>query len=167
LADLDLGLDRPRFREIHLDAQIVRVLDHGALEPHDDAAAPLVEPDLDIGVRPETLPAGRKEPCLQRLDEDGLVHALLARDLSHRFHQLVVHVLDLRFPCQCIHPLRRRSWPRIPSHGSMIKRDFRIAAYGSETVPTSASARTIVSGPAARSSPRNVRRPSRGSWSLT
>src|SRR5262249_2348667 len=167
LADLDVRLDRARLAQIDLEPEIVRVLDDDALQLHHDPAAHVVEMHLDVGVGAKSLPAGGQKPCLERLDENRLVDALLPGDLRHRLHELEIHVLGLWFPWQNVHPLRRRSCPRIPSQGSTIKCDFRIAPYGSETVPASGSDTTIESGPAARSSPRKVRRPSWGSCNLT
>ena len=145
--------------QIDFLGRILGVLHDPALEAHENLAAGLVEFHLDVGRLAEPLPACGKQPRLERLDEDGLVHALLARDLGHRLHQLVVDA-----PCMCLfrhrfHPFGRRSFARSPSHGSATMCECLIAVYGNDTTPTFGSSNKIVSPPACRSSPRNTRRP--------
>ena len=60
-----------------------------------ERAGAVVELHLDVGREPVLLAHGARQSGLERLDEHGAIHALLARDGVHQHQQFAIHALTL------------------------------------------------------------------------
>src|SRR5207249_10130064 len=156
-----------RLLDRELDRRILDGLHHGAAQRDLDLAGLVRELDLDVRGGAVLLAHRAGEAGLEGLDEQRAIHALLARDLTQRVQDLVVHRLPPRSRL-------RRVFPPAPS----FARPFRISSHGfsitsrAERTPSHAnqcslpsSSRTPTRSPSGPSRvPSKCRRPSLASW---